>query len=56
MHDPHLITQILANSNGDGGQEAKCTTTLKALSRDLRSLRQAIDRIGEQRVTLWSKS
>ena len=28
-------------------------TSLKSLSRDLRTLRQAIERIGEQCVTLW---
>jgi len=31
-------------------------TSLTALSRDLRSLRQAIERIGEQCVTLWGKN
>ncbi len=30
-------------------------TSLTALSRDLRSLTQAIERIGEQCVTLWGK-
>ncbi len=30
-------------------------TTLKTLSHDLRTLRQAIERIGEECVTLWGK-
>ncbi len=31
-------------------------TTLKTLSHDLRTLRQAIERIGEECVTLWGKA
>ncbi len=31
-------------------------TSLTALSRDLRTLKQAIERIGEQCVTLWGKN
>ncbi len=39
--------QVLRTEIGD--------TTLKALSRDLRTLTQAIERIGEQCVTLWGR-
>ncbi len=39
--------QVLRTEMGD--------ITLKALSRDLRTLTQAIERIGEQCVTLWGK-
>ena len=39
--------QVLRTEIGD--------TSLKALSRDLRTLRQAIERIGEQCVTLWGR-
>ncbi len=39
--------QVLRTEIGD--------TTLKALSRDLRTLTQAIERIGEQCVRLWGR-
>ena len=39
--------QVLRTEIGD--------TTLEALSRDLRTLTQAIEKIGEQCVTLWGK-
>ena len=39
--------QVLRTEIGD--------TNLKTLSRDLRTIRQSIDRIGERCVTLWGK-
>ncbi len=40
--------QVLRSEIGD--------TTLKTLARDLRSLTQAIERIGEQCMSLWGKA
>ncbi len=50
------LSQLLASYSRQVLRTEIGNTTLTALSRDLRSLRQAIERIGEQCVTLWGKN
>ena len=47
------LSQLLASYTRQVLRTEIGNTTLKALSRDLRSLTQAVERIGEQGVTLW---
>ncbi len=47
------LSQLLASYTRQVLRGKTGKTSLTALSRDLRSLRQAIERIGEQSVTLW---
>ncbi len=50
------LSQLLDSYTGQVLRTEIGKTTLKALSRDLLSLTQAIERIGEQCVTLWGKN
>ncbi len=49
------LSQLLASYTRQVLRAEIGDTTLKTLSGDLRSLRQAIDRIGEQCVGLWRR-
>ena len=49
------LSQLLSSYTRQVLRSKTGKTSLTALSRDLRSLGQSIDRIGEQRVTLWGK-
>ena len=49
------LSQLLASYSRRVLRNEIGKTTLKALSRDLRTLRQAIERIGGQCVTLWGE-
>ncbi len=50
------FSQVLSSYTREVLRREMGKTTLKALSRDLRTLRQAIERIGQQCVTLWGKN
>ena len=50
------LSQLLASYSRQVLRVEIGDTSLKALSRDLRTLRKAIERIGEQCVTLWGKN
>ncbi len=50
------LSQLLASYTRQVLRSKTGKTSLTALSRDLRSLTQAIERIGEQCVTLWGKT
>jgi len=49
------LSQLLASYTRQVLRTEIGNTTLKALSRDLRSLTQAVERIGEQCVGLWGR-
>ena len=49
------LSQVLASYSRQVLRTEIGRTSLKTLSRDLRTLRQAIERIGEQCVTLWER-
>ena len=49
------LSQLLASYSRQVLRSKRGKTTFTALSRDLRTLTQAIERIGEQCVTLWGK-
>ena len=49
------LSQLLASYTRQVLKGKTGKTSLTALSRDLRTLRQAVERIGEQCVTLWGK-
>ena len=49
------LSQLLSSYTREVLRREMCETTLKDLSRDLRTLRQAIERIEEQCVTLWGR-
>jgi len=50
------LSQLLASDSRDVLRRETGKTTLKDLSRDLRTLRQVIELIGERCVTLWGKN
>ncbi|MCH8017888.1 MAG: hypothetical protein IH917_14840 [Acidobacteria bacterium] len=50
------LSQLLASYSRQVLRTEIGDTTLKAISRDLRTLTQAIERIGEQCVGLWGKN
>ena len=50
------LSQLLASYTRQVLRSKTGKTSLKALSRDLRSLTQAIERIGEQCETLWGRN
>ncbi len=50
------LAQLLASYTRQVLRSKRGKTSLTELSRDLRSLTQAIERIGEQCVTLWGKN
>ena len=50
------LSQLLASFSREVLRSKTGKTTITGLSRDLRTLRQAIERIGEQCVTLWGKT
>jgi hypothetical protein len=49
------LSQLLASYSHEVLRSTREKTTLTALSRDLRTLTQAIERIGEQCVGLWGR-
>ena len=49
------LSQLLASYTRQVLRSKTGKTSLTALSRDLRTLRQAIERIGNQCVTFWGK-
>ncbi len=49
------LSQLLASYTRQVVRSKTGKTSLTALSRDLRTLKQAIERIGEQCVGLWGK-
>jgi len=49
------LSQLLASYTRQVLRGKRGKASLTALSRDLRSLRQAIERIGERCVTLWGR-
>ncbi len=49
------VSQLLSSYTRQVLRSEIGKTNLKALSRDLRTLTQAVERIGEQCVTLWGK-
>ena len=50
------LSQLLSSYSREALRMEIGQTTLKDLSRDLRTLRKAIERIGKQCVNLWGKN
>jgi hypothetical protein len=50
------LSQLVTSYSREVLRAKRRNTTVKTLSHDLRTLRQAIERIGERCVTLWGKN